>query len=154
MFWYEARCFTPDHVLRYYDVVCDPVDPFSFVRPLRIQLSFDDMDASGVVVTVDKHAFMKVSTRDPLVRQRFTVAHELGHLLLHDVSKGHVDVFTPGLPADVMEREANVFAAKLLMPEWMIRPAVDQVGADVAVLAKRFVVSESAMELRLRALYR
>ncbi|MFI6827560.1 helix-turn-helix domain-containing protein [Kribbella sp. NPDC050241] len=46
-------------------------------------------------------------------RQRFTVAHELGHLLLHEY------------PADSQEQEANQFAAELLTPAAELRPALE-----------------------------
>ncbi len=156
MKWHEARGFTPDHILRYYDVVNHTPNVMYVLEKLDVSLTFGSTEegVSGVVVTVGRNAFMKISSSEPMIRQRFAAAHALGHLLIHDVSMGHEDIFTPGLPTSVMEREANVFAANLLMPEWMVRPAVDQMGADLTALAKRFVVSEDAMELRLRALYR
>lgn len=45
-------------------------------------------------------------------RQRFTLAHELGHAVMHR------------LPTPDMEKEADAFAAALLMPEMDIRPAL------------------------------
>ena len=49
------------------------------------------------------------------------------------------------------EREADLFAAELLMPEHLVREAVVEQGADVALLADRFQVSAKAMRLRLDA---
>ncbi len=46
-------------------------------------------------------------------RQRFTIAHELGHILMHDESR--YDQKTPSFDA-LIEQEANVFAARILSP--------------------------------------
>ncbi len=50
------------------------------------------------------------------------------------------------------EREADAFAAELLMPEHLVRHAVLEDGADARRLADRFEVSVAAMSLRLRRL--
>jgi Zn-dependent peptidase ImmA (M78 family) len=47
------------------------------------------------------------------------------------------------------EREANRFAAELLMPEPMVRVAADRDGPDPIALAPRFGVSDVAMGFRL-----
>jgi Zn-dependent peptidase ImmA (M78 family) len=51
-----------------------------------------------------------------------------------------------------LEREANQFAAELLMPEHLVRQAALEEGADARRLADRFDVSIQAMHLRLRRL--
>ena len=50
------------------------------------------------------------------------------------------------------EREADQFAAELLMPEHLVREAVVEHGGDVSRLADRFDVSRQAMQTRLRRL--
>lgn len=97
-------------------------------------------------------------------RQRFTIAHELGHLLLHESRPMIVDTHlyrrdeVSSMGTKPEEREANGFAAELLMPaafvEDEVRELVDQqpnVTARrlVEQLAKRFDVSPQAMEIRL-----
>ena len=83
------------------------------------------------------------------VRQRFTVAHELGHLLLHPLEDGKVLFRSSDLSNTTLkqEREANDFAAKLLMPEKMVRNYVHL--ASISNLANAFDVSEKAMEIRV-----
>ena len=100
------------------------------------------------------------------MRQRFTIAHELGHLQLHPgkpmiIDKlVRVDFREDGhrWASDRQEREANQFAATLLMPEKMVRDQADAiVGAGQAVseegmietLASVFDVSRQAMRYRL-----
>jgi len=97
-------------------------------------------------------------------RQMFTIAHELGHFLLHDVEDVHVDrgfcvqlrnrASSEG--TSVEEKEANLFAAELLMPKTFLEQdlhdidVVDLVDEDViAALARRYFVSTQAMTFRL-----
>ena len=85
-------------------------------------------------------------------RRRFTIAHEVGHFILHP---GRLAPERSGMANEAMrldEREADLFAAELLMPEHMVRRATLEEGADARVLADRFEVSEAAMSLRLRRL--
>jgi len=87
------------------------------------------------------------------LRRRFTIAHEIGHLVLHAPgATGAVfcRVVDPAEPAArPIEREANRFAAELLMPEDLVREAAAHLGTDAAALADRFQVSGPAMGWRL-----
>jgi IrrE N-terminal-like domain len=93
-------------------------------------------------------------------RRRFTIAHEVGHWVLHrdDIADlvvtrtiGYVpsDAAKAKTPEEIREREANRFAAELLMPEDRVHAAVDRDGADVLVQAERFQVSALSMAWRL-----
>lgn len=99
-------------------------------------------------------------------RRRFTIAHEIGHFVLHvsDSPKALYD-----RPADIREideqpaggelpelgrreREANAFARELLMPEPLVSEQAHATGFNLPALASRFEVSVPAMRLRLRLL--
>ena len=100
------------------------------------------------------------------VRQRFTIAHELGHLLLHERSQVHVDrefrvrlrsgVSREGTDRD--EMEANRFAAELLMPIGFLRADLEEWELDLAddrqlrALARRYGVSTQSLAIRLNNL--
>jgi Zn-dependent peptidase ImmA (M78 family) len=66
-----------------------------------------------------------VASRDKGGRKRFTIAHEIGHFILHPLlSEDHQDqksAFTIWHDASE-EAEANIFAAELLMPEFLFKP--------------------------------
>jgi uncharacterized protein DUF955 len=120
------------------------------------------LDAEAMVIWVDRGE----SRRNP-GRRRFTIAHEVGHLLLHVpvVHESFCD-----RPADVQEvadedssaselpelrqreREANLFARELLMPESLVNEQARATGFNLPALADRFEVSVPAMRLRLRLL--
>ncbi|MGC3990190.1 MAG: ImmA/IrrE family metallo-endopeptidase [Chthoniobacteraceae bacterium] len=120
---------------------------------------FRDAASSFALIGVNK-------TQHPN-RQRFTVAHELGHYLLHDTSGVHVDkTFTvrhrdarSSEGTDVEEMEANLFAAEILMPAHFIEKDVCSVkGLDILdeesieQLARAYKVSSQAMAIRLTSL--
>ncbi|WP_232676736.1 ImmA/IrrE family metallo-endopeptidase [Nocardioides sp. R-C-SC26] len=86
-------------------------------------------------------------------RDRFTVAHELGHYFLHYLyleKKGRATFGRGGRSRS--ETEANVFASSLLMPEDPFRDAHAELGADVNALARRFDVSPAAADVRCQVL--
>ena len=89
-----------------------------------------------------------MNTNHPAVRQRFTLAHELGHAVLHHGSK-HIDYRRNfSAPDDPREVEANKFAAELLMPEGEFRGVWASRYADRARVAAYFGVSEDAAKYR------
>ena len=93
-----------------------------------------------------------VSKTQPRVRQRFTVAHEIAHYLLHRdrIGDGLEDdaLFRSGL-STMEEVQANKLAARILMPFHLLRREMNAGIRTVSELAKRFEVSPQAMSIRL-----
>jgi hypothetical protein len=85
-------------------------------------------------------------------RRRFTIAHEIGHFVLHPQRRAPERGGGVNASWQQQEREADQFAAELLMPEALVREAMLQEGSDVGRLAGRFDVSRKAMQTRLRTL--
>lgn len=97
-------------------------------------------DVSGMLIPapagLSKRWVIAVNNRHPPSRQRFTLAHELGHVLLHQFTTAHADGLqqvyyrnqesSSGL--DREEVEANQFAAELLMPARMLVPLLRDAG--------------------------
>lgn len=95
-----------------------------------------------------------VNKFDSAQRQAFTIAHELGHWLLHrdeyirdPKSYPVLPRFMDGNKDDPKEKEANKFAANILVPERLLKPVI---GAPVSVLANIFGVSRTMMEYRVK----
>jgi len=89
-------------------------------------------------------------------RQRFSVAHEIAHYVLH---RGQQSKFVDstfarrtGASSDPMEKEADRFAAKLLMPEKNINRLFDSGMTSIQDLASHFGVSSLAMQYRVQEL--
>lgn len=95
-----------------------------------------------------------VNREDRQDRQSFTIAHELGHWILHrDLFRAKPDLY-PILPRfadpnkdDPLEKEANKFAANLLVPGHLLEPIK---SAPITILAKAFGVSSTMMGFRVR----
>jgi IrrE N-terminal-like domain len=123
-----------------------------------------DIDCSGMLLPRERRIVLNARERatgrddPPLRRFRFTIAHEIGHWVCHCL-EGRAPKLEPSYCRAVdlkdaadrtLEREANVFAAELLMPEPAVRAAWEELG-EVEACAVRFDVSPTAMQWRLFA---
>lgn len=79
-------------------------------------------------------------------RTRFTVAHELGHVVLHGDDALDLDGRADPDHQEQIEREANAFAARLLIPDAALK-RLTNISADA--LAKRFGVSSMMAARRI-----
>ena len=98
-----------------------------------------------------------VSAMDTEERQRFTIAHELGHYFMHylqDKSENPETQYYRKSYAEggQKEYEANVFAASFLMPEREFKKFFDIRNKNLGSVAKDFGVSIAAAEVRARSL--
>ena len=143
---------------------CVPVQAIARGEGLDVKQG-DLGQVSGMLVRGTAGATIGVNSKHAPTRRRFTIAHELGHFLLHEGLLSHVDKDfrvnyrddESSLATNIEEIEANTFAASLLMPEPFLQAlnAEDAVDDDsrVAELAAEFDVSRHAMSLRLINLY-
>jgi Zn-dependent peptidase ImmA (M78 family) len=145
-----------------------PVLVDKIAKAVGAQVVFSPLDEelSGMVVVNENRTLIGVNSLHHPNRQRFTIAHEIGHLELHRkfiTDRIHVDRKFPVLMRDPnsatgtdrLEIEANRFAAELLMPEWAVRRVLENESIDidddrtVADMAKKFRVSRQALQYRL-----
>lgn len=137
------------------------VDPFELAKKLGITVTpgmFPDGVSGKIERAEDGDVTIHYNMMDHPVRQRFTVAHELGHYI-----KGHLDnnnrLFRDTREnfstraRDWRETEANAVAAEILMPKSTIEELVYEKGiTSPSELAKLMNVSEIAMAYRLKNL--
>lgn len=133
-----------------------PIDPIRIARQMGANVYLADLapGVSGQVEVDDFDQTILLSQDNGPNRQRFTCAHEIGHLV--DRKRrggGGQTVFTDyrdnrsSTGTDPAEIYANQFAAELLMPaEEVTRLA--RAGSTTQQMARRFGVSEAAMEIR------
>ena len=160
----EARA-----LLQEFRVEAAPVPVERIARSLRVRVDYAplDGDLSGLAHIRDGVPIVGINALHPPNRQRFTMAHELGHVRLHrnELEQAvHVDRGslrrdgTSALGVDATEIEANAFASELLMPEDLLKVELEGRSIDleddqaISALAKRFKVSEAAMRVRLTSL--
>ena len=85
----------------------------------------------------------------PTRRHRFTIAHELGHWICHARDNGDAPPHycrSQDVSRDtnrILEREANVFAAELLMPEAAVRAEWERIDPELRVSSRREQVLET-----------
>ena len=120
-----------------------PIDAEALLRRYaRIDfedIPFEGMDGISLNIKVPgKQPIVIVNTNTPPRRQRFTLAHELGHILIPwhvgtIVDDTTVKLFEPTTDYWSMETEANAFAAELLMPKSWIKNCMSNTSDFSAV---------------------
>jgi Zn-dependent peptidase ImmA (M78 family) len=144
-----------------------PVDRIA--KSLEAQLRYSPLDEeiSGMIYIKDGIPIIGVNSLHHPNRQRFTIAHEIGHLELHrDVISAHVHVdkqfpilmrdSTSAFGTELIEIQANQFAAELLIPTAFLNQALGNKPFDIDdetpldALAKKLRVSKQALEYRIR----
>lgn len=144
-----------------------PVDVEALCRRIGIPVRYQWMPSgvSGALVRKGGDAFeIQINSMDPPTRQRFTIAHELGHYVHHRslIGEGVNDStayrVTPNAAhynpriGPRQETEANQFAASLLMPSQEVA-RLKTLGYSVKDIARHLGVSEHAMSIRLGVPY-
>lgn len=157
-----------EQLLEAHGIEVAPV-PIEEVAPslgIRVQYEPAEDELSGFLLRdlSRQKAIIGVNDLHSKNRQRFTIAHELGHYLLHEQEKLHVDRRfriqrrdgNSSKGESEEEKEANLFAAELLMPVSFIRRDLAEVegldledDAAVSILAEKYGVSTQAMTFRL-----
>jgi len=157
-------------LLAKYSTSRPPVAVENIAKGESLLIRFQPLESnlSGFLFHDNNGAIIGVNSTQARVRQRFTIAHELGHFLLHQNSNLVVDRVLVKLRSgsasretDIHEIEANYFAAELLMPRNLLIEDIEDIeklgSADllddaIIGLAKLYDVSTRALVLRLNAL--
>lgn len=150
--WVRARRAhtSADDLLSAYEVSGPPVPVELLVKNMGVRLHRVIRPGwDGALKIENGEAHIWVDGGVAATRQRFTIAHELGHLVLHDGDTMFRERITL-VGVSPQEREANQFAAELLMPKAMVRSYLG--GRTLAEMAELFEVSEAAMGIRLHTL--
>lgn len=134
----------------------EPLDVERLAIALGIEVRFETMppDISGSLENIDGSYVIKSNSLHHPNRQRFTIAHEIGHYILHRKKKSSFldEVFFRDDTRSPMEAEANRFAADILMPEHRFRTFVRSSSSKVEDLADNFGVSPLAVRYRAKQL--
>ncbi|OXM17352.1 ImmA/IrrE family metallo-endopeptidase [Paenibacillus herberti] len=134
-----------------------PIDPFWIALEMGWKVAYDDVrGAAGMTYKIKKKSGMKyaifISDKADLSfpedtiyrRDRFTLAHEIGHILMHPKFEWN-QIADPELDSKI-EVEANWFASRLLMPDYAFQSVMDLTATSVMA---KFDVNLSAAKKRL-----
>ena len=130
-----------------------PEGPEKLAERLGVRVAYSAMTGcDGWCLSCGGRAVIRINNRQVKSRQRFTLAHELGHLLL-DIPAVIGESFSDILRSnDEEERRINEVAAELLIPQDVVKTVVSELPVVAAVLkrlAKQSHVSELAAALRV-----
>jgi Zn-dependent peptidase ImmA (M78 family) len=149
----SARIQSAADVIRERGISTPPVDVIAIAEAYGIRVK--EVDGAEWDGAVDmgrpgEPPTIYVNSSSSATRQRFTIAHELGHFFLHgDRQRAFRDTFSSqGL--HLHEIEANRFSAELLMPAHWVKAYLRY--ESPIQLADRFNVSFQAMTIRLNTL--
>lgn len=156
-------------LLRRYDIDAPPipVEELATNMGVTVKILPYEGELSGMIYRKDEKVFIGVNSLHHPNRQRFTIAHEIGHFLLHEGKEFHVDKSfrinlrdnNSSLAVDSEEIEANRFAAELLMPFNMLQKDLLNKTIDmedehqIKNLAKIYIVSVQAMTHRITNIF-
>lgn len=151
-----------------------PISVEKCARELKAIIRFEPLEGnvSGLIhLNTSGNPIIGINSFHPETRKRFSIAHELGHLVLHSKFENDLYIDDEKLSyvafrdekssegTDVKEIEANLFAAELLMPEEFlvedfIKAVKEYSDAEdaIGVLAERYQVSIQALTIRLNKL--
>lgn len=136
----------------------EPLDLKEIVKLHDIALRVVPMDAqvSGYLKKEEGRWIIGVNSLHHPRRQRFTIAHELGHYVLHRDRHDQFEdkvLFRAESGGDFNEEtQANSFAASILMPEERFREVITELNGNVQAIAEVFEVSSLAVSFRARSL--
>ena len=160
----HVRNLLRDHRIKAVPV---PVDEIANALGALVRYCPFDEELSGMIYIKGSRPIIGVNSLHHPNRQRFTIAHEVAHLVLHRhliADRIHVDKRFPVLMRDtssatgtrLMEMEANRYAAELLMPSFLLLPMLKRNGFDIdderplEILSRKFHVSKQALGYRIR----
>lgn len=163
-----------DYILKNQGITIAPINVENLASTLGVSVQYEPAEdnLSGFLLRdLSRHkAVIGINSNHHVNRQRFTIAHELGHFFLHEGEKMHVDrlVDVRGFQVrnlrnkesskgiSVEEKEANLFAAELLMPANFLKQDVPEIDLldlfdedGLKNLAEKYQVSIQALTFRL-----
>lgn len=157
MIRYQAARSKANSVLNMFNVGDAPVDVVLLAEKLGFKVvPFDFPDTMSAVVRIyeDGKKVIGINKKQSEVRQRFSIAHELGHYLSGHESYNHDQIVVDPErryqdPSFQAEQEADEFAAELLMPSRLLKKDFSASQVSITGLAKRYNVSEQAMWIQI-----
>jgi len=146
-----------------------PVEEIAKKLGAQVIKQESDDNHSGMIYSDSHGVIIGVNKEHSENRKRFTIAHEIGHMIMHShLLEGEVHIDKgfgvrlnrdkrSSLGEDLLEIQANKFAAELLMPKAMIKKDIKDLYVDISrdmdehikALAKKYKVSQQAMSFKI-----
>lgn len=154
---------SPEQVLKYYERMGLPLDSSIPIEKIirsndELDLCYKDLGINDAYIKrlANDRFEIAVNSKHHPNRQRFSMAHEYAHYLLH---RGKIDSMPEGErilhrngDRNSIEYQANTFAAELLMPEVLVRRAFRLSDGNLTKMALELGVSKESLKYRLNNL--
>lgn len=121
--WYKSKaCLAAEKIIneivKREGKISFPIDPFKELKEKNTIITFSNFDKLEGLLLFDKEkeSVVSINLSRPVTRQRFTAAHELGHIILHAEVKEDGFLCPIYGAKSPIEKEADDFASNLLMP--------------------------------------
>ncbi len=101
----------------------------------------------GITITIGNSHTLGFDENSPINRKRFSIAHELGHIVLGHTNGENKDYDFES--KNCREQEANEFAAELLVPYEFLKKDINS-GVSVKELTSKYYVSEQMLWNRVK----
>ena len=170
MNWTDIQNKSPYEILEMLQMNEPPFNPFDIARRLNLNvkttLDYDKLGSEGQIsVNKNNEPEIWINPIKSEVRQRFTLAHEIGHLandVLPQINNPIIDEYETLYRSNAyggIETKANVFASKLLMPLKPLENFIEEVRRNnpnlrakeaIEIIAAKFEVSKQAAFHRLQ----
>ena len=152
-------------VIKDYNIKSVPVDIKIIIEGLGLKyVELDDPEyIDGVVMKIKGKFVFVLNKAKPLNRQRFTIAHELGHIFLKHELRDFYDPEsareeelqdeTIGNKKPAKEIEADIFASELLVPYDFLKQHKNEIN-NLDLLSRTFLVSKDVMSIAVNNYWR
>ncbi len=122
-------------------------NPIELAKCLNIKILFEELGSiNGYYNTAFRQKFIHINSNLEEQKQKFTIAHELGHALLHPKANTHFLRENTLFSINKLEKEANLFAVNLLISDEDLREYQD---FSISQLSSIFGIHQKLIELRL-----
>jgi Zn-dependent peptidase ImmA (M78 family) len=157
---YEKAQLAAEEVIKKNYILSAPINPFELAKNYNVRIFMSVFEEEDVAGYYNKsEGKIHINAKDPIYRQSFTLAHELGHLILdHELPKGFEVLYRRALGDYVnepIEQEANTFAANLLVPLELLHAKLETLSKEdentkIEILSEYFAVSKQVIGYRLK----
>lgn len=140
-----------------------PIPIKKLIKNLGIEIKPEYLgdEISGLLVIEDNRTIIGYNSAEPTVRQRFTLAHELGHHVLHSFGDSKERLFVDKImyrknftsqKEKKQEMEANVFASRILMPEDLIKKEFHRLLNSLDFLTEEDIINKMASKFKVSSI--
>jgi Zn-dependent peptidase ImmA (M78 family) len=151
-----------NQILLDFNITTPPVPIEEIIEGFALKIEMVDKNEKYEGELIPELRIIRCNSRKPVHRQRFTLAHELGHMVLshkerlfEDIEESfneieeqfsYADNTSYGKPREI---EANQFAREILMPTAWVQKDWKKYKKDVSGMADYYCVSKDALFIKL-----